>query len=196
MNRQSEGRAGGGGSPSSQPASPWLGSTFASPDRHRFRDVSFHEVEEPPAEHHVLGGSRVVGGGPRTLTPWHKCQSGARGGQGLRRRGLSRTASISAGKETPEKAEAARQTTPASTDPAVPRAPWTEARPGGEDAEGHRPPAGVEQGRRPRGLRHAHSEDHALTLGGALGWERGPASCGPRRLEHRYEGRTDGPRVQ
>lgn len=38
---------------------------------------------------------------PRTPTPWHTCQSGARGGQGLRRRGLSWTASISAGKETP-----------------------------------------------------------------------------------------------
>lgn len=68
-----------------------------------------------------------------------------------------------------EEAEAARQTTPASTDPAVPRALWTEARPGGEDAEGRCLPAGVQQGRRPRGLRRAHPADHALTLGGALG---------------------------
>ena len=62
--RQSAGGDGGGGSPSSQPASSRHRSSPASPARHRFRDVGFHEVGEPPVQNTTCWvGAAVLWGG-------------------------------------------------------------------------------------------------------------------------------------
>ena len=135
-------------------------------------------------------------GGPRTPTPWHTCQSGARGGQGLRRRGLSWTASISAGKETPGRGRGRKADHPSFHGPCSAQGTLDRGQAGRRRRRGPPSACGGTAGALACGLPHAHPADHALTLSGALGWERGPASCGPWRLEHRDKGRTGGPRVQ